>query len=91
MNILKKYEQALELYRAKKFSAALELVKKVQKAAPHWKKSFLLEIFIRRDQNESIKELALLEKFLPRLDCNLSNDKDLAADIDTVTRITVNE
>ena len=80
MNILKKYEQALELYRAKKFSAALELVKKVQKAAPHWKKSFLLEIFIRRDQNEPIKELALLEKFLPRLDCNLSDDKDLAAD-----------
>ncbi len=80
MNILKKYEQALKLYRAKKFNAALKIVKEVEKAAPHWKKSFLLEIFIRRDQWEHIKELALLEKFLPRLDCNSADDKYLAAD-----------
>ena len=80
MDILKKYSAALELYRAKKFDAALKLVEEVQNAAPHWKKSFLLEIFIRRDMGEPFKEFSLLEKFLPRLDLNSANEKNLAAD-----------
>ena len=80
MNILKKYAKALELYRAKKFDAALKIVKEVELAAPHWKKSFLLEVFIRRDQNEFLKELSLLEKLLPRFDFNSADEKDLAAD-----------
>ena len=80
MDILEKYSAALELYRAKNFDAALKLVKEVQTAAPYWKKSFLLEIFIRRDLGESVKELSLLEKFLPRLDLNSTEDKNLAAD-----------
>ena len=80
MDILKKYSAALELYKAKKFDAALKLVEEVQNAAPHWKKSFLLEIFIRRDMGEPFKEFSLLEKFLPRLDLNSANEKNLAAD-----------
>ena len=80
MYILKKYSAALKLYRAKKFDAALKLVEEVQNAAPHWKKSFLLEIFIRRDMGEPFKEFSLLEKFLPRLDLNSAKEKILAAD-----------
>ena len=80
MDILERYEAALKLYREKNFDAALAIVKEVQKAAPHWKKSFLLEIFIRRDLGESLKELSLLEKFLPSLDLNSADEKDLAAD-----------
>ncbi|MBQ3337468.1 MAG: hypothetical protein IJG80_08705, partial [Selenomonadaceae bacterium] len=80
MDILEKYEEALKLYREKNFDAALKLVAQVEAAAPHWKKSFLLEIFIRREQGEAVKEFFLLEKFLPRLDLNSADEKNLAAD-----------
>ena len=80
MDILERYEAALKLYREKKFNAALEIVKQVEDAAPHWKKSFLLEIFIRRDKGESLKEFSLLEKLLPRFDLNSADEKNLAAD-----------
>ena len=80
MDTLEKYSAALELYRGKNFDAALKLVEEIQNAAPHWKKSFLLEIFIRRDLGESFKEFFLLEKFLPRLDLNSADEKNLAAD-----------
>ena len=80
MNILKRYAAALELYRAKNYGEALKIVRKVEAAAPHWNKSFLLEVFIRRDLGESIKELSLLEKLLPRLDINSEDDRPLAAD-----------
>ncbi|MBQ9497517.1 MAG: hypothetical protein IJR52_08110, partial [Selenomonadaceae bacterium] len=80
MDILEKYEEALKLYREKNFDAALKLVAQVEAAAPHWKKSFLLEIFIRREQGEAVKEFFLLEKFLPRLDPDSADEKNLAAD-----------
>ena len=80
MDILEKYESALKLYREKNFDAALKLVAQVEAAAPHWKKSFLLEIFIRREQGEAVKEFFLLEKFLPRLDLDSADEKILAAD-----------
>ena len=80
MDILEKYEAALELYRAKNFDAALKLVAQVEAAAPHWKKSFLLEIFIRREQGEALKEFFLLKKFLPRLNLDSADEKILAAD-----------
>ena len=80
MDILKRYATALELYRTKNFDAALKIVEEIKLAAPHWKKVFLLEIFIRRDQGESIKELHLLEKLLPRFDINSADEKNLLAD-----------
>ena len=80
MDILEKYAAALKLYREKNFDAALKLVTEVKAAAPHWKKSFLLEIFIRREQGEAVKEFFLLEKFLPRLDPDSADEKNLAAD-----------
>ena len=80
MEILEKYSEALELYHMKKFDAALKLVKELEVAAPNWKKSFLLEVFIRRDQGEAIEELSLLEKLLPRLNFHSAQEKDLAAD-----------
>ena len=80
MDILEKYEAALKLYREKNFDAALNLVAQVEEVAPHWKKSFLLEIFIRREQGEALKEFFLLKKFLPRLDLDSADEKFLAAD-----------
>ena len=80
MDILKKYSEALELFRAKKFDAALKLVNKIKIAAPHWKKSFLLEIYIRREQGEFVKEFSLLKKLLPRFNLSQPDEKSLAAD-----------
>ena len=65
MDIKKKYAQALELYGAEKYDAALKIIAKIKKAAPHWKKTFLLEASIRRNQTEYVKALLLLEKILP--------------------------
>ena len=80
MDILERYETALKFYKTKNFDVALEIVKEIQIVAPHWNKNFLLEIFIRREQGEVLKEFSLLEKFLPRLDLNSADEKDLAAD-----------
>ena len=80
MDILKNYAEALDLYRTKKFDAALKLVKKIEVAAPHWNKVFLLEVFIQRDRGESLKEFFLLEKLLPRLNVVSAEEKNLAAD-----------
>ena len=80
MDILRNYAEALELYRTKKFDEALKLVKEIEIAAPHWKKIFLLEVFIRREQGEFLKEFFLLQKLLPRLNPALPEEKNLAAD-----------
>ena len=80
MDILERYAAALKLYREKKFDAALKVVEEIKIAAPHWKKIFLLEVFIRRDLGESIRELALLQNLLPHFDLNSAYDKNLAAD-----------
>ena len=80
MDILEEYSKALELFHAKKFDASLELVNKIKRAAPHWKKSFLLEAYIRREQEELIKEFSLLEKLLPRFELDKPGEKSLAAD-----------
>ncbi|MBQ7454117.1 MAG: hypothetical protein IJS69_03595 [Selenomonadaceae bacterium] len=80
MDILQKYQAALDLFRAKNFDAALNILVDVQAAAPHWKKSFLLEIYIRREQKEYVKEFFLLQKLLPRFDFSSPAEKILAAD-----------
>ncbi len=80
MDILRNYAEALELYRTKKFDEALKLVKEIEIVAPHWKKIFLLEVFIRREQGEFLKEFFLLQKLLPRLNPALPEEKNLAAD-----------
>ena len=80
MDILGKYSAALEYYRAKNFEAALKLVDEVKIAAPHWKKNFLLEAYIRREQCEYLKEFSALKKLLPRFDIDNPDEKNLAAD-----------
>ena len=80
MDILKTYSKALKLFRAKNFDAALKLVSKVKATAPHWDKPLLLEAFIRREQGEWIKALALLEKLLPLLKDSSPEERSVAAD-----------
>ena len=80
MDILRNYAEALELYRTKKFDEALKLVKEIEIVAPHWKKIFLLKVFIRREQGEFLKEFFLLQKLLPRLNPALPEEKNLAAE-----------
>ncbi len=80
MDILKRYEAALELYKARKFDAALEIVDELKNATPHWKKSFLLEAYVRREQDEFVKEFILLTELLPRFDFKSADEKSLAAD-----------
>ena len=79
MEILQEYAAALELYKAKNFDAALKILDEVKVAAPHWKKSFLLEAYIRREQGESVKEFFVLKELLPRFDLSLPYEKSLAA------------
>ena len=80
MEILKRYEQAFELYKVRKFDTALEIIDELKIAAPHWKKNFLLEAYVRREQGEFVKEFLLLTKLLPRFDFGNSDEKNLAAD-----------
>ena len=80
MDILKRYEEALDLYKTQKFDAALKIIDELKIAAPHWKKSFLLEAYTRREQGEYVKEFLLLTKLLPRFDFDNPDEKTLAAD-----------
>ena len=80
MDILQQYQAALDQYKARNFDAALTLLEDIKIAAPHWKKSFLLEAYIRREQFEFVKEFAVLEKLLPQFDLNSPEEKTLAAD-----------
>ena len=80
MNILEKYQRALDLYKAKKFSAALDFVDELKILAPDWKKTFLLEAYIRREQGAYLEEFSLLSELLPRFDFKKPDEKILAAE-----------
>lgn len=80
MDILKRYETALELYHKRKFAEALKIVEELKAAAPSWLKSFLLEAYVRREQGEFVKEFYLLTKLLPQCKLDKPEDKQLAAD-----------
>lgn len=78
MDILQKYSAALKFYRQRNFDAAQKILDDVKIAAPHWKKSFLLEIYILRERGEYFKEFSALKNLLQRL--NFTDEKILAAD-----------
>lgn len=80
MEIIKRYEAALALYHKRKFGEVLKIIEELKAAAPQWKKSFLLEAYVRREQNEFVKEFELLTKLLPQLKLKTRDDKKLAAD-----------
>ncbi len=88
---MERYAQALALFKAKNFDAALELVNDIKSAAPHWKKPSLLEAYIWREQTEYIKEIRVLEELLPRFDLNSPDEKYLAADALSVYGSVVRE
>ena len=80
MDILERYAEALALYKAKNFDAALEGVNDVKSATPYWKKPFLLEAYIWREQTEYVKEIRVLEELLPQFNFDSPDEKYLAAD-----------
>jgi len=80
VDILQRYEEALKLYKAKNFGAALNILRDIETAAPHWKKSFLLEAYVYRESGEYAKEDVALKKLLPRLNPNRPDEKILMAD-----------
>ena len=80
MDVLEKYQRALDLFKAKKFSDALTMLDGVKSAAPDWKKSFLLEAYVMRGQGAYTEEFSLLSELLPRFDFAKPDEKILAAD-----------
>ncbi|MBO4780275.1 MAG: hypothetical protein J5497_06540, partial [Selenomonadaceae bacterium] len=80
MEILKRYKEALKLYKARKFDEALKIIEKLKLAEPNWKKSFLLEAYVRREQSEFVKEFTALTKLLPRFNLKSPSEKKLSAD-----------
>ena len=80
MEILKRYKEALKLYKSRKFDEALKIIDELKLAAPNWKKSFLLEAYTRREQGEFVKEFTALTKLLPRFDLKSPDEKRLSAD-----------
>lgn len=80
MDIIKRYADALALYKARRFADALKIIAELKDVAPRWKKSFLLEAYVRREQGEFVKEFDALTKLLPQLPLKSPEDKRLAAD-----------
>ena len=80
MDIFERYAEALKLYKAKNFDAALKILDEVKSAAPHWKKSFVLEAMIRRNQQEYLKEFSILTTLLPHFNTKNPDEKILASE-----------
>ena len=81
MNILEKYAAALAQYKEKNFDEALKILDEVKLAAPQWKKPFLLEAYILREQGKTAKLFLFTQKILPHLDAALPEEKILLSDI----------
>jgi len=79
MDILEKYEAALNEYKAKNFDAALKILDEVKAAAPNWKKANLLEAYILRDREETVKEFLFTQKFLSTLEIKTPEEKALSS------------
>lgn len=79
MNVLEIYSEALAEYKSKNYERALEILKTVKEIASNWTKGFLLEAYIRREQNFYLKEISVIEDFLPRIDISQAGEKSLAA------------
>ena len=79
MDVLKVYAEALAEYKQKNFSKAIKLQAEVKKFAPNWTKNLLLEAYIYREQKLHAKEIAALEKFLPKINLAEPAEKKLAA------------
>jgi len=79
MDILEKYEAALNEYKAKNFDAAIKILDEVKAAAPNWKKANLLEAYIMREQDETVKEFLFTQKFLSSLEIKTPEEKDLSS------------
>lgn len=80
MDTLEKYSAALRLLKARNFDESLTILDDVKAAVSHWKKSFLLEAYIHREQKNYFKEFQLLTELLPRFDTKNPYEKILAAD-----------
>ena len=80
MDILKKYEAALNEYKAKNFDVALKILSEVQAAAPNWKKANLLEAYIMREQEKTVEEFLFVQKFLSTLEIKSPDEKNLISE-----------
>ena len=80
MNSLEIYSAALEKFKTKNFDESLKLVDELKNLEPKWKKPYLLEAYILREQGRTVELLPLAEKLLSRLDVSLTDEKFLMSD-----------
>ena len=80
MNSLEIYSTALDKFKSKNFDESLKLVDELKILEPTWKKPYLLEAYILREQGRTVELLPLAEKLLSRLDIALTNEKFLMSD-----------
>ncbi|MBR2518676.1 MAG: hypothetical protein IKE46_02640 [Selenomonadaceae bacterium] len=79
MSFLEKMTTAFEHYAAGNFDAALTLIDEMEKSAPNFKRTFMLEAWIYFERGEYLRSFDVLEKLLARLDISSRYEKFLAA------------
>ena len=80
MDSIELYATALDAFKAKNFDEALKLVDELKVAEPAWKKPFLLEAYVLREQGRLVDLVTVAQKLLNSLDTTLPAEKVLAAD-----------
>ena len=80
MNSLEIYSRALDKFKSGNFDESLKLVDELKILEPTWKKPYLLEAYILREQGRVVELLPLAEKLLSRLDIALTGEKFLMSD-----------
>ena len=79
MNTEELYAEATELYKAKKFTAALKALDELKAENPDYKRAYTLEACIREDMSNYVREIDALNAFLKRADLNVPEERGLAA------------
>ena len=78
MNVEKTFARAEKQYKAKDYDAALKTVDKLKRYEPSFRKSYVLEAYIRQKLNNHVRELAAAEKALSMFDIDKPENRNLA-------------
>ncbi|MBR0060313.1 MAG: hypothetical protein IJP68_02430, partial [Selenomonadaceae bacterium] len=80
MDVIERYKEALELYKAKKFDEALKILEEVILASPQWKKPLLLKAYILREQEKTVDLFLFAQKILPLFEIESPDEKIFLSD-----------
>lgn len=79
MNLVDTYQEALTLFREKKYEEALERISEARSAVRRWPRADILTAYILREQKRYLTEIDVLQSCLESLSASEAGDRNIAA------------